>query len=111
MEQKPASPPLNRQIALVVRDEKLSPSKRFSACLVHWGLSDDEAAALLLVSRPVVARIRLNNRRASQELAARIEPLFGIPAMAWAKMTPMTASQIKANRATLERAAKGRKAA
>lgn len=112
MEQKAPTKPPKRHLSLIVKDDTLKPAARFAACLEAHGLSDDEAAALLLVSRPVVARLRLDRRSASQDIAARVELLFGIPAACWADLNETTAARIKANRATLEKAARGgRKAA
>lgn len=110
MEQKAPAQPPRRHLSLIVKDESLTPAARFAACLEAHGLSDDEAAALLLVSRPVVARLRLARRPASQEVAARVELLFGIPAAHWAELSESTVTVIRANRTALERAARGGRA-
>ncbi|WCS66531.1 hypothetical protein TMCBR2_gp046 [Caulobacter phage TMCBR2] len=112
MEQKAPAKPPRRHLSLIVKDETQTPAARFAACLEAYGLSDDEAAALLLVSRPVVARLRLARRPASQDIAARIELLFGIPSSHWALLADDTVALIRANRTALERTARAtRKAA
>jgi transcriptional regulator with XRE-family HTH domain len=65
------------------RNELIPPSDRFNALLTIHGLSDDATAAMLMVSRPVVARLRLGSRPPSFDLAARVEVLLGIPCAHW----------------------------
>ncbi|AYD87697.1 hypothetical protein [Caulobacter phage Kronos] len=108
MEQKAPAQPPRRHLSLIVKDETQTPAARFAACLEAYSLTDDEAAALLGVSRPVVARLRLARRPASQDIAARAELLFGIPAAHWALLPDETVARIKANRSALERTARQR---
>lgn len=107
MEQKAPAPP-RRALALVVKDQSLTPHARFASCLKTYGLKDDDAAALLMVTRPVVARLRLGTREASQDLAARVEIVFGIPAADWAALRPETLRGLKASRQKVERMARDR---
>lgn len=86
MEQKP-DPVMSAHSAADLRNLATSdatpPAVRFGLLLAAHGLNDDAAAGLLQVARPTVTRTRLADRPPSFDVAARIQAVFGIPAVDW----------------------------
>lgn len=107
MEQNPTPDPVLSAHAAgdlhaIAIDPKRWPHTRLSLLMAAHGLNDDATAALLQIARPTVTRTRLGDRPASFDTAARIEALFGIPAVHWLTVPAIVHQHAKALRAAAD---------